>query len=891
MRHVREKGDIRHEFESRAIFCEDVHPDTDIDNPRARTEYFTDGLVKAQIDERGNRTEFRYDALGRQIEVIYADKTLDDLSNNPRTRYVYDQAGQQTAVTDALNHTTRYVYDELGRLTKTIFHDQTFTTSEYDSLGRRVAMTDQAGQRTQYRYDSLGRLTGVQDARAQWTEYGYNEVGNLIWQEDANDHRTFYEYDGVGRRTATTLTLGQRSTMTYDAVGNLHSMTDFNGEITVYCYDKQNRLVKKDFNDDPTVSMTYTRNGLVETITDGRGTTQFEYDERDRLIKRIDPDGKWIAYGYDVAGNRTLLKTALGETRYTFDERNGLDTVISASGTTDYDYNAIGLLVHTQLGNGTQENRRYDNLNRLLYLENKEADGDLISSYTYTLDQVGNRKSVQESNGRTVNYTYDVLYRLTQEEVLDAVNGNRTSGYDYDNVGNRLSKTDSVEGTTTYTYDDNDRLEKEVNGQVQTTYTYDHNGNTLTKTEPGQETRYIWDDQNRLVAAEIITATGTKQLEYKYDTSGIRVASKVDGQETRYLIDANQPYAQVLEEYSTDGTVLTSYVYGNDLISQTHDDPQTQVGNTTYYHVDGLGSTTALTDEIGTVVSTSRYDAYGEKTGGTGTISNKYLFTGEQFDENLGDYYLRARYYDTNNGRFTRRDDYEGRTGEPLTLHKYIYTHNNPVNGIDPTGFSMYSIADVSAAHAIANDIIKQYLLFAGRILDDVILGGTVQNFADVFSQLILPNSPLVLRATGGGSVGGGWIWRHESGFGGIGHTIAEHVWVDDNYLKDRLLKTKKDGVTPKYKEVSRFDDEASAERGIRGTILYRKAEIRAWMLNPNAPAKQAFDFPGDGTVVGKGIKQGETVSGNRYGTRIVLKKKNPSSKRSGWSILTSHPI
>jgi RHS repeat-associated protein len=390
-----------------------------------------------------------------------------------------------------------------------------------------------------------------------------------------------------------------------------------------------------------------------------------------------------------------LVKTALGETRYTFDERNWLDTVIAASGTTDYDYNAIGNLVHTHFGNGTEENRQYDDLNRLKYLENKEADGDMISSYTYTLDKVGNRQSVIENDGRTVNYTYDELYRLTQEEVLDAVNGDRTASYVYDNVGNRLTKTDSVEGTTTYTYDNNDRLLAEkVDGQVKISYTYDDNGNTLTKTEPGQQTNYTWDDQNRLVAADIITPTGTKHLEYEYDTSGIRVASKVDGQETRYLIDANQPYAQVLEEYTTDGTVLTAYVYGNDLLSQTQYDPQTHTGSTTYYHVDGLGSTTALTDETGTVVSTSRYDVFGEKTGGTGDVTNKYLFAGEQYDSNLGDYYLRARYYDSEIGRFTRRDIYEGNLEEPLTLNKYTYTLNNPINGIDPTGF--FTITEVS---------------------------------------------------------------------------------------------------------------------------------------------------------------------------------------------------
>ena len=86
--------------------------------------------------------------------------------------------------------------------------------------------------------------------------------------------------------------------------------------------------------------------------------------------------------------------------------------------------------------------------------------------------------------------------------------------------------------------------------------------------------------------------------------------------------------------------------------------------------------------------SNSRYEAFGAKTEGTGAVGNKYLFAGEQYDSNLGDYYLRARYYDTDTGRFTRRDTYEGRLNEPLSLHKYGYAHNNPVNLIDPSGFT-----------------------------------------------------------------------------------------------------------------------------------------------------------------------------------------------------------
>ncbi|MCT7981395.1 scabin-related ADP-ribosyltransferase, partial [Laspinema olomoucense] len=66
-------------------------------------------------------------------------------------------------------------------------------------------------------------------------------------------------------------------------------------------------------------------------------------------------------------------------------------------------------------------------------------------------------------------------------------------------------------------------------------------------------------------------------------------------------------------------------------------------------------------------------------------------------------YYLRQRSYDAGIGRFTRRDTYEGRIFEPITLHKYLYANGNPVNYVDPSGF--YSIAEAQVAADIASTL------------------------------------------------------------------------------------------------------------------------------------------------------------------------------------------
>jgi RHS repeat-associated protein len=62
------------------------------------------------------------------------------------------------------------------------------------------------------------------------------------------------------------------------------------------------------------------------------------------------------------------------------------------------------------------------------------------------------------------------------------------------------------------------------------------------------------------------------------------------------------------------------------------------------------------------------------------------FYRGEQFDSDLGLYYLRARYYNAGTGRFMSRDPEDGEAHDPKTLHKYLYANGDPVNRIDPRG-------------------------------------------------------------------------------------------------------------------------------------------------------------------------------------------------------------
>jgi RHS repeat-associated protein len=62
------------------------------------------------------------------------------------------------------------------------------------------------------------------------------------------------------------------------------------------------------------------------------------------------------------------------------------------------------------------------------------------------------------------------------------------------------------------------------------------------------------------------------------------------------------------------------------------------------------------------------------------------FYRGEQYDPDLGLYYLRARYYNPATGRFMSRDPEDHDLTDPGKLHKYLYSHGDPINWRDPTG-------------------------------------------------------------------------------------------------------------------------------------------------------------------------------------------------------------
>jgi RHS repeat-associated protein len=113
---------------------------------------------------------------------------------------------------------------------------------------------------------------------------------------------------------------------------------------------------------------------------------------------------------------------------------------------------------------------------------------------------------------------------------------------------------------------------------------------------------------------------------------------------------------------------------------------------------------------VATLAAEKTVDAFGNAITHTGTTPNNYLYRGEQYDPDLGLYYLRGRYYNPQTGRFMSRDPEDGKIFQPGTLLKYPYAEGDPISRLDPTGRD-----DTQEYDALLSDAEEKYPSKVGK--------------------------------------------------------------------------------------------------------------------------------------------------------------------------------
>ena len=240
----------------------------------------------------------------------------------------------------------------------------------------------------------------------------------------------------------------------------------------------------------------------------------------------------------------------------------------------------------------------------------------------------------------------------------------------------------------TSTYNARDELTQQVSTAHGTTINvYDPNGSLTSGVNGGQITTYSFDVRNRMSNY----ASGATSASYIYNDAGQRV-KETNGSTTLYLTDRANPtgYAQPIEErWTANGSPTMTYLIGDHVIGQIAG----AAANPTYLLAEGHGSTRALTDNAGAVVSAFNYDAFGGALG-TGftlaTAGTPFLFGGDAVYDKASGLYLHG---DGIRGRLASTDGFVesdvigyGSKADPITLHKYLYANGNPTNTWDSSG-------------------------------------------------------------------------------------------------------------------------------------------------------------------------------------------------------------
>ncbi len=537
-------------------------------------------------------------------------------------------------------------------------------------------MTDQNGKTTTYAYDDADRLTSVTDAATPGnvTTYGYDTESNLTSIQDANNHTTSFTNDAFGRVTRTTFPSGYIETYGYDANNNLTTKTDRKNQLITYTYDQLNRLTGKTYPDSTAVNYTYDNDSRLTQVSDPTGTYQFTFDNMWRLTQAT-TSYTFVArnfitsYSYDKASNRTgYTDPESGSTIYVYDTLNRLQTLtppsaFSGTGNFGFTYDALSRRTQMTRPNGLKSIYAYDNLSRLLSVLHQSGSTTLDGA-AYAVDNAGNRTSrTPQPSGTASNFSYDNIYELTQV----TQGASTTETYTYDQVGNRLSSL----ALSPY----NVNTSNELTSTPSTTYTYDNNGNTSTKVDSTGTTNYAWDFENRLTSVTLPGSGGT--VTFKYDPLGRRIYKSSTSGTSVFAYDGND----LVEETNSSGAVAARYAQGEDI-----DEPLAMLrsSTTSYYHADGLGSITSLSNSAGSLAQTYTFDSFGRRTASSGSLTNPFQFTAREWDSETNLQFSRARYYDPASGRFLAEDPVRS----PVQSNLYKYVRNSPPNRIDSSGMT-----------------------------------------------------------------------------------------------------------------------------------------------------------------------------------------------------------
>lgn len=441
-------------------------------DPMSRTtsySYEPTGALKTVTDPDTGVMQYAYDALGETTSVTDADGNTTD--------YGYDNAGNLTSVTDPLGAETTYGYDADGNQTTAVDARNQTTTTTYNSLDLPTAVSSTDGTTPLgYTYDAANRTSTVTDATGNRT-YSYDADSNItsITGTSPEAGFSYSGYNSYGQPQSITYPDGATAAYAYTADGEVNSAKlsepSTTGEATTYSYDAADNLTKSYLANGETEGYTYDDAGRLTALADDTSggtaisswTESLDKDGEPTQIATVHAGSSGVAgYGYDADGRvnaecAAACATGVSQIDYTYDKTGNTTSRTSASGTTNYTYNADNELATAATG-VIRQVYNYDadgnyigngsSTNQTTYDAADQPTSAVLGSTTYdfTDDAQGNLVTTADASGTVRTTTWDenaTLAQLATQTGADGATASASADYLYNPLGQTQSATTS----------------------------------------------------------------------------------------------------------------------------------------------------------------------------------------------------------------------------------------------------------------------------------------------------------------------------------------------------------------------------------------------------------------------------------------------------------------
>ena len=657
-----------------------------------------------------------------------------------------------TPVAQRKSRITDYDYDAADRLVRQIDAMGGIVNFRYDAQGNRVLLQDPVGNITTWTYDTLNRVSEERDP-FYWVSFV--NANSSLSSDALLDAVVVENKKPSGASLANNQGAAHVRSFGYDSEGNQSEVIDRNNRRREFSYDQNGRLRTEQWfaaNNGPlveTIAFTYDILGNMKTAQNADSKYTYEYDKLNRVtsVDNLDtnPDTPRVIlnYEYDLQGNIIRTSDDAGVTvQSTYSERNQLETrkwfdaIVPSGGTkdvadarVDFSYTAAGrqkqirrysdLIATTKVGS---TDYTYDQSGRTDTLIHKNAVDALLSSYDYGYDFSGllideKRDHSNNAYDDSIAYGYDLTGQL-----VDAAFGSQDDEhYVYDLNGNRES---SINGSEARTYATGPANQLKSDGVYN--YEYDGSGNLVKRTEvigsaeQPRARKYTYDHVNRLIRVDDWSkdpgenetpnfgAVLMQSVKHFYEPLGRRIKSlesvygpgSAQSKTTYFDYEGDDLWS---ERNAKEHTTYYLFSDGVDQSVARYND----VENTIWHLSDRLLSIRDLVTGTGERLEHLIYNTFGERADANSVPLGRMGFQGREFDSSTGDYFFRARFYNSKTGKFNNPDPLVFGAGDS-NLYRFVF--NRPTGFTDPYGKTVFSESAILQRFQVAQAAVVRCL-------------------------------------------------------------------------------------------------------------------------------------------------------------------------------------